>query len=241
MKAGLFRGRWRRLSALSATILALMNSGCGSAPSSRPIVAAPSTAVQTLLATPVQSTSATREAAIAPGAPTEGEFALNLTPLPTQTALPTLTIPTESILAGAFEVWDGLPTYLADSQQGFDFRLRYDPGTWAFTTDQYGAPSLANRSIAGCILAPTVGRGLPLNGTVEHDLRRIKGISFQVNTVSVNGSLQAVTYIGSDGVISTGFQVTFADQSGQCLNDAEAVLGTLKAVPVDEATPVAVP
>ena len=236
------KAQWFRLVASWAAIATLLNSGCGAAPSSLPLPAAPpSTAAQTLLATPVPSTSTSGQGALATAAPTEGEFALNLTPLPTQTALPTLAIPTESIFAGTFEVWDGLPTYPADSQPGFYFRLRFDPGVWARTTDQYGAPSLAHRAISGCIVAPTVGRGLPQNGTVQHDLRRINGIGFQVNTVSVNGVLQFVTYIGGDGVISTGFQVTFADQSGQCLSDAEAVLGALKAVPVAEATPVAAP
>jgi hypothetical protein len=150
-------------------------------------------------------------------------------------------LPTESRFAGTFEVWDGLPTYLADSQAGFDFRVRYDPGTWAHTTDTFGSPTLAHRAIAGCLITPTGGRGLPLNGTVTHDVRRIGGIGFEVNTVYLNGVRQFVNYVGGDGVIYTAFQVAFTDAGDQCLADAEVVLGTLKAVSVVDATPIATP
>lgn len=170
--------------------------------------------------------------------PTAGEFVLDLTALPTQTALPTLVLPTESRLAAAIEVWDGLPTYLADSQPGFYFRVRYDPTSWANTVDAYGAPALAQRVISGCVITPAGGRGLPLNGTVDHEVRRVGGISFQVNTAYVNGVRQFVNYIGGNGVIYTGFQVTFIEPGDQCLTDAETVLGTLTAVAISEATPI---
>ncbi len=90
-------------------------------------------------------------------------------------------------------------------------------------------------------MAPTGGRGLPLNGTVTHDMRRLNGILYQINTAYVNGARQFVTYIGGNGVIYTGFQLTFADQADQCIADAESVLETLGAVPIDEATPVTAP
>lgn len=234
----------KRLSlATACAVIALaVNAGCGALPQGFPAIAAntPIPGQPNPPAAAPVTASPTATTAITP-TPTQGEFALNLTPLPTATALATLELPTESRFAGTFQVWDGLPTYPADSQPGFDFRVRYDPGTWANTSDAFGLPALAHRAIAGCVIAPTGGRGLPLNGTVEHDTRRINGVSFTINTAFVNGLRQFVSYVGGDGVIYTGFQVTFTDQADQCLSDAEAVLGTLKAVSVLDATPVATP
>ncbi len=230
------------LAQAGAVISLLVSAGCGPAPLSLPLVATNTS--QPLLLLPSTQALPTGTAVpnrVTTSTPTSGEFALNLTPLPTETALPTLVLPTKSLFVGTFEVWDGLPTYPADSQPGFYFRLRYDPGTWALTTDQYGFPTLGHRAIAGCTITPTGGRGLPLNGTVEHEARRINGVSFQINTAYINGVRQFVTYVGGDGVIYTAFQVTFSDQADQCLADAEAVLGTLKNVSIYEATPIATP
>ncbi len=233
---------WKTVEVVAIALVAV-NAGCGplSAPLSAP--AAITSTPSPLLPSFNEPASAGSVTTVSPVAstPTLGEFELNLTPLPTATALPTLVLPTESRFAGTFEVWDGIPTYPADSQAGFDFRLRYDPGTWALTKDQYGSPALAHRTISGCTVTPVGGRGLPLNGTVEHDIRRVNGVSFQINTAFVNGIRQFVTYIGGDGVIYTGFMVAFSDHSDQCLADAEEVLGTLKAVSVNDATPIATP
>ncbi len=224
-----------------AVILLVISAGCGPAPlnlfaattTAQPLLLLPSTgALPTGTAAPSRASTAT---------PTAGEFALDLTPLPTETALPTLVLPTKSFFAGIFEVWDGLPTYPADSLPGYDFRLRYDPGSWALTSDLYGSPTLGHRTIADCTITPTGGRGLPLNGTVDHETRRINGVSFQINTAYINGVRQFVTYVGGDGVIFTAFQVSFSGQADQCLTDAEVVLGTLKNVSISEATPVPTP
>ena len=227
---------------LAAALLVLLSAACGPAPINLPFIAtqAPQ-AAQLPLATQPPPTSPAAPLVPATAKPTQGEFALDLTPLPSETALPTLALPTESHFAGTFELWDGLPTYPADSQPGYDFRLRYDPGTWARTTDAFGFPALAHRTIAGCMIVPTGGRGLPLNGTVTHDVRRIDGVSFQISTAYVNGVRQFVNYVGGDGVIYTGFQVAFSDQGDQCLADAELVLGTLKAISDVDATPIATP
>jgi hypothetical protein len=227
---------------VGAMLLLLLSASCASAPPNLPFIAtvAPQAAQPPSPTEPALPSAAVPTTAAA-STPTAGEFALDLTPLPTETALPTLALPTESRFAGTFEIWDGLPTYLADSQPGFDFRVRYDPGAWARTTDAFGFPTLAHRSIAGCLIIPTGGRGLPLNGTVTHDVRRINGVSFQVNTAYVNGVRQFVNYVGGDGVIYTAFQVIFNDQGDQCLTDAEVVLGTLKAVSVVDATPITTP
>lgn len=158
-------------------------------------------------------------------------------PTPTETLLPALELPSEEAALPSRKVWDGLPTYLGDSQPGFYFRVMYNPRTWAVTQDQYGFPALGHRDIAYCVITPVGGRGMPPGVQVEHDLRRIGDVNYEVNTVLLNGVKQFVTYIGGDGVILTGFQVNFVDQMDACLADAETVLGTLVSVPESQATP----
>ncbi len=168
-------------------------------------------------------------------------FALNLTPLPSETPLPTLQLPTEPARPAALLPWDGLPTYLADSNPGYYFRVEFDPNAWALTTDYYGAPSLVHRAIRNCIISPTAGRGLPPDAVVSQDVRKIGDISYQISTVSVNGIAQSVTYTGGDGRILTAFQVSLEERPDQCLLEAEAVLGTLTSIPISQAIPISTP
>jgi hypothetical protein len=172
---------------------------------------------------------------------TAAPFVLELTPVPTETPLPTLQVPTEVARPPALAAWDGLPTYLADSQPGYYFRVQFDPNAWALTTDSYGSPALVHRAITDCILAPTAGRGLPPNADVKQENRRIDGISYEISTTSVNGAKQFVTYSAGDGRIFTAFQLTLQDRPDQCILEAETVLGTLASVPVSEATPISTP
>ncbi len=172
---------------------------------------------------------------------TSEPFALQFTPVPTETPLPTLELPTQAPNQKALQIWDGVPTYLADSQPGFDFRVRFDPDVWALTTDQFGSPALGHRSIPTCIISPASGRGLPLNVTVQQEVRKVGAIHYQISTAYLNGVKQFVNYTGGDGTILTAFQVSFQDQADQCIADAETVLATLTAVPVSQATPTAMP
>ena len=159
----------------------------------------------------------------------------------TETPLPPLELPTEVLNAPARMVWDGTPTYPADSTPGFAFRVTYDPDLWAVTADQFGFPALGHRNIEYCVIAVTSGRGLPRNVTVEHDLLYLPNLTFDVGTGFENGVRQFVTYTGGDGIILTAFEVTFQDQVETCLTDAEAVLTTLRAVPDSLATPQPTP
>jgi hypothetical protein len=134
-------------------------------------------------------------------------------------------------------VWDGTPTYLAESTPGYSFRVTYDPELWALTTDQFGFPALGHRNIPACVISVTSGRGLPLNMTVEHDVLYTNNITFDVGKVYENGALKFVTYTGGDGTIITGFEVTFAAQVDECLADVVIVLSTLTSIPVSQATP----
>lgn len=155
----------------------------------------------------------------------------------TETPLPPLDLPTELVNAPASLVWDGNPTYPGDSQPGYSFRVSYDPGIWALTSDQFGFPALGHRAIEYCVIAVASGRGLPQNMTVEHDILYLEDVFYDVSVAYENGVKKFVTYIGGDKVIFTGFEVTFQDQSEQCLTDAETVLSTLRSVPASQATP----
>jgi hypothetical protein len=159
----------------------------------------------------------------------------------TDTPLPTLELPTEVVNPPAQLVWDGVPTYLAESTPGYAFRVTYDPELWALTTDQFGFPALGHRTISGCVISVTSGRGLPLNMTVEHDMLDTGELTFDVGNVFENGLLKFVTYTGGNGTIITGFQVSFEEQAEECLAEAVRVISTLGSVPASQATPTPLP
>jgi hypothetical protein len=204
-------------------------------------------------ATPVESPRAllpqslSTPAAQAAEAPTDTltaePFTIEFTPLPSETPLPTLELPTEVRFPPELQIWDGLPTYLSESKPDFYFRLRFDPDTWALTVDNFGFPALAHRSISDCSMSSTSGHGLPLNVLVEHEKHHIGSINYDIATAYLNGVKQFVSYAGGDlsANIYTAFQVSFADQPDRCLADAEDILTTLTSVPVSQATPIPTP
>lgn len=159
-------------------------------------------------------------------------------PTATETFLPTLELSTLETFEPALDVWDGLPTYLADSQPGYYFRVRYNPRTWGLTQDSYGQPALGHRDIPYCILAPVGPRGMAPGTQVEHDTRQIGNLFFEINVILSQGVRQFVTYQATDKIIFTGFQVNFVDEIDACLVDAEAVFATLTSIPDSQATPV---
>ncbi|MEW5938042.1 MAG: hypothetical protein AB1750_00150 [Chloroflexota bacterium] len=159
-------------------------------------------------------------------------------PTPTETLLPTLELPTLAAVEPAFEVWDGVPTYPADSLPGYYFRVKYNPRVWAKVEDSYGQPALGHREIEYCILSPALARGLTPGLQVEHEIRQIGNLFFEVNTALQNGVRQFITYQATDNVIFTSFRLDFVDRVDDCIADAEVALGTLTSVPQSEATPV---
>jgi hypothetical protein len=220
-------------------IVALLLASCGAAPAATqapPATEAPGTEEPMEAATEVPE--ATEPPAIRPQATgTSVPQATQPLSIPTDTALPTLDLPTEAVNAPAQMVWDGAPTYLGESLPGYAFRVTYDPDLWALTTDQFGYPALGHRQVSACVISVTSGRGLPGNMTVEHELLNVGNITFDVGRVAENGVLKFVTYTGGDGTIITGFQVSFEELVDECLLDAEAVISTLRSVPVSQATP----
>jgi len=158
-------------------------------------------------------------------------------PTPTETSLPPLELPALLPNAPALLAWDGMPTYLGDSQPGFDFRVMYDPDVWALTEDQFGYPAIGHREIPYCVISVTSGRGLPANISVEQDILYTDTITLYVGTAFEDGAKKFVTYTGGDGTINTAFQVDFEEQVDECLTDAEAVITTLRSITASLATP----
>jgi len=157
---------------------------------------------------------------------------------PTETPLPPLELPTPLDNPPALQAWDGEPTYPGDSKTGYFFRVKYDPEIWALTTDSYGYPAIGHRGIEYCVIAPAIGHGLPANMNVDHDVRRIGAVEYEINTAYLSGVRQFVTYLGGDTNIYTGFEVTFDTEPDLCLKEAEVVLGTLTSVQITKATPL---
>lgn len=159
-------------------------------------------------------------------------------PTPTETLLPPLELPSPVANAPALLAWDGVPTYPGDSKAGYFFRLRYDPDIWALTSDNYGFPAIAHRGIEYCLITPSASRGLPSNLRVDHDIRRVGAVQYEVNTAyTSDGVKQFVTYVGGDTNIYTSFEVDFQQDSDRCLQAAEVVFATLTSVSEVRATP----
>lgn len=212
---------------LCLLLLSLIAVSCGGAPAATQEPSVPTAEQATLEPTPQ---------ALLADTPTPTQTPLP-TLTPTETPLPPLELPTEIPSAPALLAWDGVPTYLGDSQPGYAFRVLYDPAAWALTQDPFGFPALGHRAIPYCVISVTSGRGLPPNLSVEHETLYTKTITFDVGIAYENGVKKFVTYTGGDGVIFTAFQVSFEEQADQCLADAETVLTTLRSVPSFQATP----
>ena len=180
----------------------------------------------TAITPPATGIGPTTTAFPTPFIPTETYIPYIVTP--TETLLPPLELPTEQSRPPALLGWTGLPTYSADSDPGLLFRVDYDPDIWAQTLGNFGDIVLANRQIPYCTITPWSGRGLPVDWKVVHEFRIIGSASFDVNTVSAQGVVKFVSYVGGDQHVLTGFQVTFDNQSDTCLQAAEAVFGTLR-------------
>ena len=150
-------------------------------------------------------------------------------PTPTETLIPTSELPTPESLTRDMETWSGMPTY-AESQPGYFFRVDYDASLWSLTTDETGAAALFHRTIPYCKIVPAAGRGLPRGWVVDDQFRDIGMLRYEVVTASQNGVPQFVNYFGGDGMVLTGFQVSFQEQMEACLQAAETVFATLSSV-----------
>lgn len=159
---------------------------------------------------------------------------------PEETPLPPLELAPPEANLRPVETWDGLPTYLAESAPDTYFRLNYNPYVWAHTEDLFGQIVLAHREIPYCVIMPVTGRGLPMSFNTERETRLVGPIEYEINLTYKDDILQFVSYYGgTPGELYTGFQVSVPEeQSETCLQEAETVLATLRAVPLDQATPV---
>ena len=199
----------------------------------------------TLMATPTPfdlSPTASQTAPAISTTPAPTETYIPYLATATETLLPPLELPTEQSRPPALLGWTGLPTYPADSDPGLLFRMDYDPDLWAQTAGNFGDIVLANRQIPYCTITPWTGRGLPVDWKVVHEFRNIGSAAFDVNSVTAQGVLKFVSYVGGDHHVLTGFQVTFDTQSDACLQAAENVFGTLRSyAAVPTATPATSP
>lgn len=227
-------------------ILSLVISSCGGAateaPAEEPAApveepAAPAEEPAALQETTAQSLDVEATATAEPTQTFTPEPTYTPSVTPTETSLPPLELPTEIPNAPSLLAWDGTPTYLGDSQPGYDFRVFYNPDLWALTQDQFGYFAIAHRDIPYCVISVTSGRGLPANITVEQDFLHLDTLTFSVGTAFENGVKKFVTYTGGDGRVITGFQVSFDAQSDECIADAVTVLSTFQSISSSRATP----
>lgn len=198
---------------------------------------------QGLLATP-PAEEATEELLSPAQSPTLEFTSTPNGPTPGDTLLPALELPTERPSAPALVPWTGLPTYRGDSEPGRLFRVDYDPEIWAQTEGNFGDIVLAHRQIDYCTITPWSGHGLPMNWKVEHEFRLIGEVPYDINTVIAPDEVKFVAYVGGDQLLLTGFQVSFQEQTEQCLQDAEIVFATLRsfvAQPTSTPNPSATP
>ena len=174
---------------IAILILILLMTSCGGAApaATEPPATTESPATEAPAATEppaFQSLEApTRAAPEVQATPTAQPTSTQILSTPTDTPLPTLELPTEIVNAPSQMVWDGAPTYPAESTPGYAFRITYDPDLWALTTDQFGFPALGHRTVPGCVISVTSGRGLPLSMTVEHEVLNVGDITFDIANV----------------------------------------------------------
>jgi hypothetical protein len=213
-------------------ILMMLITACA-APPSTPQIVEPQTPLAS--ATPLPPTPIPTDTQAA--TPTTRPSATATVPTPTETLLPPLDLPTLAVNPPPRSVWDGTPTYLADSAPGYAFRVLFDPEVWGLVTDQLGQPALGHRTIPYCIITPTQGRGLTPAMRVDHETIYPEELTIDVGRAYQNDALVFVTYQVSDGTVLTGFVVDFQEQSEACLADALAVISTLRSVPLSQATP----
>src|SRR5512136_319611 len=106
MQSPAFHPRLMRSVGAVGVLLALLAVGC--APLVLPFGASPAAQTPALVTSSIAS-SAT-ETLPAPASPGAEPFALDLTPLATETSLPNLVLPTEIGHPTGSQVWDGMPT-----------------------------------------------------------------------------------------------------------------------------------
>jgi len=219
-------------------ILTLIVTSCGgAAPASTEEPALQESAATEEPAEPTKEPLLPENTQIAEPTSTPEPTPTEILPTPSETPLPPLDLPTEIPNAPSLLAWDGTPTYLGDSQPGFDFRVFYDPDVWALTEDLFGYPAIGHREIPYCVISVTSGRGLPASISVEQDILYTDTVTLYVGTAYEDGVKKFVTYTGGDGIIITAFQVDFDEQADKCLADAEAVITTLRSITASLATP----
>ncbi|MBN2388702.1 MAG: hypothetical protein JXB85_16920 [Anaerolineales bacterium] len=213
-------------------VLLLAATGCGGGYAAEPPQAPP------LLLEPVESPTPPLPEATASPEPLPPESPVPPPPTETLIVIPTSSplatpAPPEPRTGGAGPgIWTDLPTYV-ESQPGMFFQVDFDPELWLLVEDTQGFPLLASLVLPGCTIELTAGRGLAPDWTVESSFRPVGDLIFEVVVASQNGQARFVNYYGGDGIVFTGFKVSFSEQMDACLQAAEMVLASLRSTPAE--------
>ncbi len=151
----------------------------------------------------------------------------------TPTVVPGETIPTLPASIPSIARLFDRPTYAQLPKPENLVSLDYDPSAWqlnSYYPTNYMGYSLTSRSIYGCKLEPSVGKGAE-GYDVEHYNRDLGSTSFQVARVSQAGILLFANYCTGENQDYTCYQVTPGDDHEACTTAAEEVLSTYQLIP----------
>lgn len=109
-------------------------------------------------------------------------------------------------------------------------QMEFDTVKWEVVPQAYSwSPKLVHRTIAGCEIVPSGGRGLKDDGwSVEHDLKTLGTVQYELFRVSEGDELRFIGYwllIPEEGSMAYS-EVRFENDQDGCIQDAEAVLTT---------------
>ena len=161
-------------------------------------------------------------------------------PMPTETIIPTQT----ASPIGKWLVW---PPYMQREQAKYLFQVEFDTNQWEVKNDStqniYGFKRfeqyLLNRQIPECAIIQTIGSGaFTPEYSLEDGQKNINGISFDTKSVKLNEKLVFVLYSTALNLDNSYYNIFVVGGADSCLASGEMVLSSLKAVNVENITPV---
>jgi len=125
------------------------------------------------------------------------------------------------------------PTYAQLAKPANLVSMQYKPAIWTLNSyypTSYMGYALSNRSIYGCRLEPSVGKGAE-GYEVEKYKRTIGSTTYEVARISQAGELLFANYCTGNGEDYTCYQVTPGADHPACIQTAEEVLASYKLIP----------
>ena len=154
-----------------------------------------------------------------------------LTPITTR--LPTIPDPDVPRLA----IWVGVPTYPHNDNDVL-FQLVFDASKWNLVVYSLEIQTLFHRSNSGCNISTNLIYEPGEGAIIVDGGRQLRQVSYSTSAVGGGGIWSFVNYWSSVAGNGVGFAVNLSDRMDECLQDAEAVLETLKAVPAPSQTAI---